>query len=73
VGHPKIYDDFQPARGVWGFFNEVFLKHGYNPMVYNVKISQDEIKYLYCLSLKTPAPKKPSQEDSAAGEQGEGK
>ena len=73
VGHPKLYDDFQPSRGVWGFFSEVFLRHGYNPMVYKVKISQDEVKYLYCLALKAPRSEKPGQENSVTGEQGEGK
>jgi hypothetical protein len=54
VGHPKLYDDFQRSRGVWGYFSEVFLRNGYNPVVYKVRISESEIKYLYCLSLKLP-------------------
>jgi hypothetical protein len=62
VGHPKLYDDFEPARGVWGFFSDVFLKHGYQPTVYNVKISEHETKYLYCLTLKAPRSEKTNQE-----------
>jgi hypothetical protein len=65
IGHPKLYDDFKRSRGVWGFFSEVFLRHGYKPMVYNVRISENEIKYLYCLSLKAPRSEKTDQESSA--------
>jgi len=65
IGHPKLYDDFKRSRGVWGYFSEVFLRHGYKPMVYNVRISENEIKYLYCLSLKAPRSEKTDQESSA--------
>ena len=72
VGHPKLYDDFEPSRGVWGFFSEEFLRHGYSPTVYNVRISENEIKYLYCLTLKAPPSGKANHEGSPTGEPGEG-
>jgi hypothetical protein len=70
VGHPKLYDDFEPSRGVWGFFSEEFLRHGYNPTVYNVRMSENEIKYLYCLTLKAVPSGKANQEGSPTGEPG---
>ena len=51
VGHPKLYDEFKPVQGVWGF-SETFLEAGYKPIVFTIKISDKENKYLYCLSLK---------------------
>jgi len=51
LGHPKLHDEFKPAQGVWGF-SETLLEAGYKPVVFTVKISNKEKKYLYCLSLK---------------------
>ncbi len=51
VGHPKLYDEFKPVQGVWGF-SETLLEAGYKPIVFTVKISDKKNKYLYCLSLK---------------------
>lgn len=52
VGHPKLYDEFKQTRGVWGYFSELFLRNGYTAVVFTVKISENENKYLYCLRLK---------------------
>ncbi|MGB2803330.1 MAG: hypothetical protein WBD64_00350 [Candidatus Zixiibacteriota bacterium] len=52
VGHPKLYDEFKQTRGVWGYFSELFLRNGYTAVVFTVKISESENKYLYCLRLK---------------------
>jgi arabinofuranosyltransferase len=52
LGHPKIFDEYKQTRGVWGL-SEIFLRNGYKAIVFPVKISDDETKYLYCLSLKT--------------------
>jgi hypothetical protein len=71
VGHPKIYDDFQRTRGVWGFFSEVFLEHGYQPTVYNVRMSKSEMKYLYCLTLKAQRPDQTDEKASSEGQPGE--
>ncbi|UCB53308.1 MAG: hypothetical protein JSV10_04300 [Candidatus Zixiibacteriota bacterium] len=73
VGHPKLYDDFEQSRGVWGFFSEVFLRRGYTPTVYNVRISDSEIKYLYCLTLKAPRSDQTDQKPSTASKPGEDK
>ena len=51
LGHPKLHEEFKPAQGVWGF-SETLLEAGYKPIVFTVKISDKENKYLYCLSLK---------------------
>jgi arabinofuranosyltransferase len=51
VGHPKLYDEFKSAQGVWGF-SQTLLEAGYKPIVFTVKVSDKENKYLYCLSLK---------------------
>jgi arabinofuranosyltransferase len=51
LGHPKLHDEFKSAQGVWGF-SETLLEAGYKPVVFTVKISDEENKYLYCLSLK---------------------
>lgn len=51
LSHPRIYDDYQQIQGVWGI-GELFWKAGYKPTVFTIKISEDEKKYLYCLSLK---------------------
>jgi hypothetical protein len=51
VGHPKLHDEFKPAQGVWGF-SESLISAGYKTIVFTVKMSETENKYLYCLSLK---------------------
>jgi arabinofuranosyltransferase len=73
VGHPKLYDDYQPARGVWGYFSQEFLRHGYKPMVYKVRISEGEAKYLYCLTLNAPPSDRTDQETSNGSKPGDDK
>ncbi len=49
LGHPRIYDDYELTRRLW-----VSERNGYKGVVLTVKISENESKYLYCLSLKEP-------------------
>jgi hypothetical protein len=53
LGHPKIYDEYKQVTGFWDF-PKIYFRNGYQPEVFEVQISENEFKYLYCLSLKKP-------------------
>ena len=63
LGHPRIYDEYKQTRGVWGL-SEMFLRNGYKATVFTVKISENENKYLYCLSLKKSSSEKVNLQSS---------
>ena len=47
LGHPRIYDEYELTQRLW-----VTERNGYKATIFTVKISENESKYLYCLSLK---------------------
>lgn len=51
LGQPKVYDEYSRPNLKW-VGGELFHNAGYKFLAFPIKISENETKYLYCLSLR---------------------
>ncbi|NIM98931.1 MAG: hypothetical protein GTO24_12870 [candidate division Zixibacteria bacterium] len=70
IGHPTMFTEEEVARGVLvARAEEIFLSKGYEAKLLTVKMSENESKYLYCLSLKETSQETTGRQSSATEEQ----